>query len=122
MENPNKKLEDSVILERLLKEMRYSANEFSKEIGVTPSALYHVINSANRLSTDLANRIILRFPEVNYLFLTLGQEPIMGHKNTAQIQKNILGSDNQKIASFDSVPGTLKNIEALLQKIYDKME
>lgn len=120
MENPQKKLEDNVIIEKLLKEMRYSANSFAKELGLTASAIYHIIKGENKLSQDLANRIILRFPEVNLLFLTLGQEPIILHKHTAQSQKNVLDEDIPNLNSFDSIPGTLKNIEKLMQELVEQ--
>jgi predicted transcriptional regulator len=75
-----KKLEDSQIMIKLLDRLRYSANALSKKLNVTPSAIYHIMNGQNSISNDMAYKIIDLFPEVNYMFLKKGEEPIITNR------------------------------------------
>lgn len=115
-----KKMNDSEIIARLLDKLRFSANSFAKEVGVTPSAIYHILNGQNTLSDNLSNRIVAKFPEVNYLYLKKGEEPMFVNSSLAQTQFNLLGNKDKSL-SFDGVPATLKNIETLLSKILEKL-
>lgn len=124
MENPNKKLTDDVILKNVLVELRYSAKKVAELLGMTPSALYHILHKKNRISSDLANTIVTKFPEISYVYLTSGNGPVTLDKSGKQTQTNVFTKEikeDLKDVKFDDIPKTLKNIESLLQKIYDKM-
>jgi len=116
-----KKLTDSEIMSSLLEKLRYSANSFAKELGLTPSSIYHIVNGKNTISDNLCTRITTKFPEVNFLYLKRGEEPMFINSSLSRTQYNILG-DKKTTWSFDSIPKTLKNIENLLTEILEKLD
>jgi len=107
-----KLLPDSQIMIKLLDRLRYSANALSKKLHVTPSAIYHIMNGQNAISDDMAYKIIDVFPEVNYMFLKKGEEPIITNK-VYEKQQQTPGIED--FASFANVPKILKNIESVLE-------
>lgn len=121
-----RELEAKDRLKIVLEELRYSANELSKELGYSsPSSVYHVLNGLNNLSTDMANKITTRFPEVSYLYLTQGKGSPLLTPKFKQAQANLFGSASQNVeqqASWDNIPTTLENIEKLLMKLVDIQE
>ena len=70
-------LNSAEIMKNVLTELRYGARPFSVELGVTPMSIYHIISGKNRISSDLADKIIKKFPNVNYLYLTKGILPVL---------------------------------------------
>lgn len=118
-----KKISDSEILSNVLETIRYAAPEFSEKLGYkSPSSIYNVIkeNGGAKISIAMAERIVEVFPEVNYLYLTRGQKPILVNKDASIGQSHILGW-NKNEPTFNDIPKTLKSIEALLKEIRDKM-
>jgi len=112
MEN-YKLLTDSQIMIKLLDRLRYSANALSKKLHVTPSAIYHIMNGQNSLSDDMANKITDIFPEVNYLFLKKGEEPILISRALPTQSK--VESQISVPMSFDNIPSMLKDIQNTLE-------
>lgn len=115
-------LEDSVIMKTLLKELRYSANAFATEIGVTAQAIYYVIKGPNKFTPNLIDRIIKRFPEVHYWYLAKGKLPIiLENPKLKQNQANLFNSAIPKDGVDYSLESflTLKNIEKAINEQND---
>lgn len=115
---------DAEIMKSLLKELRYSANQFSKELGYSShSTIYHILNGRNQISEDLVDNIVKHFPQVSYWFLKKGKLPIiLEDKNLIVNQSNLFSSKskmapevNYNLESF----GVLKNIEAMMQQLLE---
>ena len=113
MEN-YKKMKDSQIMIKLLDSIRFSANKLSKRLNVTPSAIYHIMNGINSISDDMANKIALEFPEVNYLFLKKGEEPILTNRHLTPPTRTIEQQMNMP-PLFDNIPKMLKEIQDILE-------
>ena len=95
-------------------------------------SIYYVGDGTNRITQDMINRIIIRYPEVNPIFLQKGDgEPL---RFKTQSKKERLGSEQPvlTIERFTSIPEKLEEIERkidaqneLLEKIisfYEKNE
>lgn len=115
-----KKLEDSEIMKNVLKELRHNANSLSKELDVTPMAIYYVTRGENKLSQNLIDKIIKKFPNVHYWYLVKGQLPILlENQKFIQNQDNLFNSavvtkegNDYSLESFI----TLKNIEKKIEE------
>ena len=117
-------ISDAEIMKTLLKELRYCANKFSKELGYSShSTIYHILNGRNQISEDLVDNIVKHFPQVSYWFLKKGKLPIiLEDKNLIVNQSNLFSTKeklvpevNYNLESF----GVLKNIEAMMQQILE---
>ena len=62
-------------LELLIKELKISPNKFATKIGKTSAGLYKLLNRQYKkgLSNEIANAICEAFPQVSYLWLTIGK-------------------------------------------------
>lgn len=69
--------------------------ELSKELGYkSTSSIYHIKDGLNNISNSLAQKIVARYPQVNYLFL-MGKEPNVEATNERIItQQNVAESTN----------------------------
>lgn len=114
-----KELTDGEILSNILEELNYSANKFAIKLGYkSSSSIYHILNGENNISTDMAKNIVEVFPKVNFLYVTMGELPILLDNSHSIGQNNFFESNK---ATFDQIPQVLKNIEDLLIEIRDKM-
>lgn len=109
-----KKLEDAEIMQNLLKELRYTANSMSKELELSPMAIYLVLNGKNKITQNLVDRITKRFPNVHYWYLMKGQLPILLEnpkliQNQANLFNTALPNDGVDYSLESFI--TLKNIE-----------
>ncbi len=109
-------LTDSEIISKLLKHYRYTANSFAKEIGLSASAIYHILNGTNKISDDLCTRIVIHFPDTSYAFLRTGKEPI---SKNVQARREV--QEQKTEVTLNDIPETLKNIENLLREILAKL-
>jgi plasmid maintenance system antidote protein VapI len=85
----NNELNSAEIMKNVLEELRYGARPFAKELDVTPMAIYQITGGMNKISKKLADKIIKRFPSVNYWYLIKGKLPIL-----LENQKLITNQDN----------------------------
>ena len=115
-----KNIPDSEIMKKVLAELRYSALAFSKELGYSShSSIDHILHDRNKISANLIDKIIKRFPEINYWFLKKGQEPIILNDKLKRNQANLFGKTvvaelpDYSLETFT----TLKNIEAILLRL-----
>lgn len=116
----NKEITDAKIMEQVLAELRYSALAFANELKYkSHSTIHHILCGRNKISDDLVDRIIKRFPEVHYWFLKKGQLPVLLNDKLSRNQANLLGL-NIGAAPMDYSTETflvLKNIENILLRI-----
>ena len=117
-------LSDAEIMKTLLKELRYSANQFSKDLGYSShSTIYHIQNGRNQISDDLVDNIIKHFPQVSYWFLKRGKLPVVLDEKMLIVHQSNLFSAKEKLVaevnySLESF-AVLKNIENLLQQLLE---
>lgn len=115
-----KEIPDSEIMEKVLAELRYSALAFANELKYkSHSTIHHILCGRNKISDDLVDRIIKRFPEVHYWFLKKGQLPVLLNDKLTRNQANLLGVkigvDNIDYSTETFI--VLKNIENILLRI-----
>lgn len=112
MEN---KIKDKEIIQNVMDALGVKAPEFAKKIGLaTTTTIYNVKNEVHGISNDLINRIIDKYPEVNYLYLKRGQgSPLRSSGPDATIQKNILGKSLKEITLHELylLPGKVEKLE-----------
>lgn len=115
-----KDIPDSEIMKKVLAELRYSALALSKELGYqSHSSIDHILKDRNKISDNLIDKIIKRFPEINYWFLKRGQDPIILNDKLKRNQANLFGKPigtdlpDYSLETFT----TLKNIETILLRI-----
>jgi hypothetical protein len=117
-----KEISDAEIMQRILEELRYSALAFSKELEYKSHAsIDHILKGRNHISESLIDKVVLRFPEVNYWFLKKGQEPILLNDKLKRNQQNLFSkplNTAQVDYSLESF-AVLKNIEKLLIELVD---
>lgn len=121
-----KALSDAVIMREVLKELRYSALAFSKELEYSSaSTIHHILCERNKISADLIDKIVKKFPEVNYWYLKKGRLPVILDEKLAKNQMNILVGKDAKPNTPDyslEMFTTLKNIELMMEKMLEIME
>lgn len=113
------KLTDAEILQSILKELRYQAAVFSKKLEYSSSSsIYHILNGQNNISKKMADNIVKHFPEVNYLYITKGELPILLDKSKEIGQSNFFNNDIQ----MHDLLKIVKGIEDKLAFIVEKMK
>jgi transcriptional regulator with XRE-family HTH domain len=112
-------MEDKEILSNILEALDITANKLATKMGyASASSIYHILNGDNKISMDMAKKLVEIYPQVNYLYVTLGEEPILLGRSESRGQGNLFYKDR---ASFDEVPQTLLEIKELLKKILEKL-
>lgn len=123
MNNSIKKLEDKDIMKNILAVLRYSALAFSKELEYSShSSIHHVLTGKNSISDDMANKIIKHFPEVNWLYIKKGEEPIILPEKLRQNQANFKPKQPEGITYDLESFGVLKSIDFSLKRIVELLE
>lgn len=110
-----KKLKDPEILEKVLYALRINKKQFSEELGYrSHMTIYHIGNGTNRITEDMINRIRIRYPEVNPIFLQKGEGEPLRFKTRSKKEK--LGHEQPiiSIEKFTSIPEKLEEIERKL--------
>ena len=81
--------ESPEILADLLSHLKISANKLAFEIGLNANtAIYHIKNGRNGISSELAKKIINRFPEISYNWLLTGEGEILKGEKAKELQAN----------------------------------
>lgn len=124
MMNSIKKLEDKDIIKNILTELRYSGLAFSKELGYSShSTIHHILTGKNCISDDMANKIIKRFPNVNWLYIKKGEEPLLLPDKMAMSQANFKKINREEEITYDLESfGVLKSIDFSLKRIVELLE
>lgn len=118
----HKKFTDDVIMKTLLKELRYSALQFSKELGYrSHNTIHHIIHGRNYISEELANKIVLKFPEVSFSYIKKGELPVLLSPKLSQNQSNILSFELPKKGEINNerVIDLLESIDDTLKKLLE---
>lgn len=113
----NNKLKDKDILQKILDHYRYTASALAKDLGMTPTALYHIMKRNYNISNDLRDKLQIKFPDLNYLFLYKGEGEVTVNKGKVQAQQNLINNESK---TLDGIYGALKNIEDLLTKLVEQ--
>ncbi|MCB0448245.1 MAG: hypothetical protein KDD03_12200 [Gelidibacter sp.] len=71
------------------------------------------------MTKKMANKAVDVFPQLNFLYLTRGQEPIVLDRGTSIGQANFFNSQGP---TYNDVPQTLKDIKDLLSKVLDHLK
>lgn len=116
---------DSERLKNVLKALDISAAKLSRRLNYqSAGTIYHVINGINKISLDMATRIVEKYPEINFLYLLKGMGEVV-NKDQSKIQKNIFDPepshmiDLHKIAA---IPRTLDDQKDILDDILDELK
>jgi hypothetical protein len=110
-----KKLEDKEILEQLIYALRLNKKQLAKELGYkSHMSIYYVGNGTNKITSDMSNRIIIRYPEVNPLFLQKGEGNPLRFKTQNKKEKLEHEKPTYSIEHFISIPNRLEIIEQKL--------
>jgi hypothetical protein len=115
----NNELNSAEIMKNVLKELRYGARPFAKELDVTPMAIYLITRGENKISNNLADKIVKRFPEVHYWYLMKGQKPVLlENPKLKQNQDNLFNTGIPKTLDYSLESFvTLKSIESKMDAI-----
>lgn len=126
MSDNYKRLSDDKIMEKVLEALRYSGLAFSKELGYkSHGTIHNILTKKNSISHKMIDKITGKFPQVNYLFLAKGQEPVLLDRKLAKNQLNVLFPDVAKMEKpiyDEEVFLTLKSIDFTMKKILEILE
>lgn len=121
MKRDKQKLNDSDRLKKVIEALDISASKLATRLGYRSSAsIYHIINGINNLSLGMSKKIVKKYPQVSFLYLTQGKgDPIL--KNNSN-QRNILHSPlNNNLNDLYLIPKLLEEQNELLREIRDKL-
>lgn len=99
---------------------KMNANILAEKLGYkSHMAVYHVTSGKNKLTDDMIEKIILKMPEVNYLFLKKGIGKPLKSKSAAQLQDNLLNFSKKEVTLGDigEMPRRLVYIETMLERL-----
>lgn len=83
----------------LMDYFQMSSTNFADTIGISRSAMTHLLNGRNQPSLDVVKKILSTFPNISTDWLMLGQGNMMNDKNIAQ-------PNNQDTQNPQSTPTT----------------
>lgn len=101
-------------------ERKMNANILAEKLGYkSHMAVYHVTSGKNKLTDDMIEKIILKMPQVNYLFLKKGIGKPLKSKSAAQFQDNLLNFTRKEVTLTDigEMPKRLVYIETMLERL-----
>jgi hypothetical protein len=119
-----KELEDSVIMQKLLTELRHTPFSLSKELEYkSHSSIDHIVKGRNMISGNMIDSIIKKYPNINYWFLKKGKMPIvLDNSKLAHSQANIFNSGESNKKSEDYGLETLAALKSIDRGIYQQIE
>ena len=113
-------LTDGVRLQAVLDELHINASFMAKELGYkSHSMFYQILNGQYSIGSELAKKIIERWPEVSYLYLMLGEEPVILDRENERNQDRLMPGGG--LNDLLSIPRHLARIVELLEKIESKL-
>ena len=109
---------DSERLQVIIDSLHISANKLAKLLNYkSPASIYHVLDGINSISGGMAERMVKKFPQVNYLYLRTGEgKPILDSKAEKQAQENLFGSIIDGDDNLENSEGDYKE-NSLMQEI-----
>lgn len=108
------KTQSEIIME-LLSYLGISASKLGQEIGKNPTNIYDLINGKYRITENMANLIVTKYPDVNINFLLTGDGKVSNspveHAKYQKKEYNTISSLLQRIKTLES------RIDALEKRI-----
>lgn len=125
---------DSEIIKAVLEKLDINANKLANLLECSSlSSVYHIVNGKQGLSEKMKARIIDKFPNVSYAFLSTNQGPVLLNEDEefnakAKLFTNLCGTGgrktekingiiNPKNIAFEAIPGLLFEINENLKKL-----
>lgn len=117
-----KRISDAEIIAKIMTAVKENGNSMSIALGYkNPRSIYAILGGENKISTNMANKIVDVFPQVNYLFVTRGELPILIDQSKAIGQQHILGFSKES-PKLEDVPQLLSDILKELKSISNKLD
>lgn len=118
------KMKDSEILQAVLDGLGIKAHSMANTLGFnSPSSIYHILNGKNAISEGMVDKIIKAYPNVNYLFLTNAELPVILDATGAKNQMNMFNllpmetREYNLFKRFMDLPKQLDRIEEKLDQL-----
>lgn len=109
---------DAELLRDVIEALDITAAKLADKTGYkSPASIYHILNGQNNITVSMAKNICSAYPEVNFLYLTLGKLPILITNQEQQYQA--LNFDEKPL--LQDIPQLLKDIRDLLFEINSKV-
>lgn len=119
---------DSQIIKDLISALGTNSNKLSKDLGYkSHMTIYLITRGTNNMSRGLMERIIMKFPNVNYNYLCSGEGSVLLNKVETQAQMNLFNipSEDNSLQSFlkgfSNSPDQLSRIESKLDEIIETL-
>jgi hypothetical protein len=121
-------ISDSEIINKVISALDTNANKLSSELNYSSHmSIYLIVKGTNKISKGLKERLIMKFPQVNYNYLSTGEGAVLLNDNEMQAQMNMFnipGKDttlSSFLNGFGNTPEQLNRIESKLDKLIDKL-
>lgn len=111
---------DGEILSNVLNSLNLTANKLSVKMGYkSANSVYNIIdeNHQAKITIKFAEKLVELYPQVNFLYVTQGKEPVLLNNGMSIGQSNLF---NNERPSFDDIPGVLFEIRDLLKEFLGK--
>lgn len=94
-------------IQRLLDHKALTPSAFADEVDLSRAVVSHILHGRNKLSLDNIEKILIRFPDINPIWLISGKEPMIldyaqTSKNPTLFDENDLFPYNRKAESEDA--------------------
>lgn len=102
------------------KDRKMNANILAEKLGYkSHMSIYHVVSGKNKLTDEMIEKIVLKMPQVNYIFLKKGIGKPLKSKSAAQLQNNLLNFSKKDVTLNDlgEMPKRLIYIETMLERL-----
>lgn len=118
-----KELEDSVIMQKLLAELRHNPFSLAKELDYkSHSSIDHIVKGRNNMSDSMIDNIVKKYPNVNYWFLKKGKMPIiLDNAKLAHSQANIFNSAEPANQGIDYSLESFAALKSIERGVYEQI-
>jgi hypothetical protein len=117
METNGKKLTDADILDKVIFALQTNRKQISIDLEYkSHQSIYLVTNGTNRLTQDMINRIMIKFPEVNPSFLHSGEGNPLRFKTESKEEKYNFEKPKDSLEILFEIPSRLDRLEEVQRK------
>ena len=85
--NPEKKINDSVILRTIATHINYSIPQLATEIGMVHNSLYDITAARKKISNKVKSKLLNRFENINPEYLNTGTGEVILNKHVGIEEK-----------------------------------
>jgi plasmid maintenance system antidote protein VapI len=121
----SKPITDSEIIENVMTALNTNANSLASDLNyASHMSIYHIVKGTNSISKGLTERIVQKFPNVNYNYMTRGEGSVLLNEEETKSQMNVFnipGKQNDVevfFKKFANSPDQLNRIESKVDKIF----